>query len=90
MTSERAQAYGRVMQTIADLGPAKLHAAEQERIRAAADAIFFCEDAAEARAALVDIRELADALVAADRWLEDSAQKLISDLEDAGPMAPVS
>jgi hypothetical protein len=38
MTSERTQAYGRVVKTLDDLGPTKLQPAEQERIRDAAEA----------------------------------------------------
>jgi hypothetical protein len=33
MTAERARAYGRVMRTLRDLGPPKLLAPEQARIR---------------------------------------------------------
>jgi hypothetical protein len=78
------------MHLIADLGPAKLHSSEQERIRAAADNVLFCEDASEARESLDDIRDLASSLVESGRWLDESADKLMRDLEDAGPMAPVS
>ena len=45
MTSERSQAYGRVAHTLADLGPTKLLADEQRRVREAADTLLFCEDA---------------------------------------------
>ena len=41
MTSDRTQAYGRVVKTLEDLGPAKLQPAEQERIRDAADNLIF-------------------------------------------------
>jgi hypothetical protein len=90
MTSERSQAYGRVMQTIADLGPSKLHPAEQDRIRDAADTLLFCEDGTCAAEALGDVRVLTGQLVESGRWLEESVEKLLGDLEDAGPMAPVS
>ena len=90
MTSERSQAYGRVMQTIADLGPSKLHPSEQDRIRDAADTLLFCEDATCAGEAMDDIRLLTGNLVESGRWLEESAEKLIGDLEGTGPMAPVS
>jgi hypothetical protein len=90
MTSERSQAYGRVMQTIADLGPSKLHPSEQDRIRDAADTLLFCEDGTCAEAALSDIRDLTGNLVESGRWLDDSAERLLGDLEGAGPMASVS
>ena len=44
MTSERTQAYGRVVKTLEDLGPAKLQPAEQDRIREAADNLIFAAD----------------------------------------------
>ena len=41
MTSERTQAYGRVLRTLDDVGATKLHEPEQERIREAADTLIF-------------------------------------------------
>jgi hypothetical protein len=79
-----------VIKTIEDLGPSKLHPTEQDRIRDAADTLLFCEDAPAARTALDDVRDLTDSLVESGRWLEDSAQRLLRDLEGAGPLAPVS
>ncbi len=55
MTSERSQAYGRVTKLVDDFSASKLHASEQQTIRDAADALFFCEDLTadpDARAAL--------------------------------------
>jgi hypothetical protein len=46
--ADRAQAYGRVVKTLDDLGPTKLLADEQETIRSAADALLFEEDGYEA------------------------------------------
>lgn len=91
MTSERAQAYGRIIKTLEDLGPSKLHANEQERIREAADTLLFCEDSDTAELTLLDIRELTVNLVESGRWLDESAERLLADLDDAGPLAsPVS
>ena len=89
MTSERSQAYGRVMKTLADIGPAKLHADEQELIRDAADALFFCEDAS-AEQALNRVDELAGRLVDSDRLLAETADQLLRDLEDCGPATAVA
>ena len=50
MTSERTQAYGRVLRTLQDVGPTKLHDAEQARIRDAADTLIFAATLDEARA----------------------------------------
>ena len=93
MTSERSQAYGRVMRTLEDVGPAKLLDSERERIRTAADTLFFSEDLttdAEAREAVADMTALARHLVESERWLDESAQKLLADLTACGPLQPVA
>ena len=89
MNSERSQAYGRVMKTLADLGPAKLHDDEQELIRDAADELLFTEDAG-AQKVLDRVDELATRLVDSGRLLEETADKLLSDLEDCGPAPAVA
>ena len=93
MTSERSQAYGRVVRTLEDVGPAKLTEAERERVRAAADTLFFAEDLsvdADARDAVSDITALARHLVESERWLDESARKLLHDVLAAGPLQPVA
>ena len=89
MNSERSQAYGRVMKSLSDLGPAKLHADEQELIRDAADTLLFTEDAG-AEKVLDSVDQLASRLVDAGRLLEETADKLLSDLEDCGPTPAVA
>ena len=89
MNSERSQAYGRVMKTLTDLGPAKLHADEQELIRDAADTLLFTEDAG-AEKVLDSVDQLASRLVDAGRLLGETAEKLLSDLEDCGPAPAVA
>jgi hypothetical protein len=89
MTSERTQAYGRVMRTLDDVGPTKLHGAEQDRIREAADALIFAATLGEARAALEDVDALCDHLVATGRWTEERAAELAQDILACGPLAPV-
>jgi hypothetical protein len=92
MTSERSQAYGRVMRTLDDMGPAKLHESEREQIRAAADTLFFAEDLgvdAEARDAVARVTALARNLVDSERWLDESARTLLQDILGCGPMQPV-
>jgi hypothetical protein len=89
MTSERTQAYGRVVKTLDDLGPTKLQPAEQERIREAADTLIFAATPEEARAALADVEALAGHLVASERWSEERAETLVRDVEACGPVAPV-
>ena len=59
MNSERTQAYGRVVKTLDELGPAKFLPAEQDRVREAADCLIFAAGLDEARAALDDIDALA-------------------------------
>ena len=92
MTSERAQAYGRVVRTLDDLSATKLNAAEQDRIRDAADTLLFSEDPTNeaTRAALDDIEALTRQLTGTERWTEQRAQQLLDDVTACGPLAPVA
>jgi hypothetical protein len=92
MTSERSQAYGRVAQTLADLGPTKLLADEQQRVREAADTLLFCDDAQDetAAAALADVRALVEHLTDTGRWSEERAAQLADDVTACGPVTPVA
>jgi hypothetical protein len=90
MNSERSQAYGRVVKIVDDLSAAKLHPAEQDTIRHAADALIFCEDLPNdpaAEEALTSVYELADRLVESDRMSQDGAQQLVADVESCGPFS---
>jgi hypothetical protein len=90
MTSDRTQAYGRVIKTLDDLGPAKLQPAEQDRIREAADTLIFAADLDEARSALADVEALVEHLVASGRWTAERADQLAADLLACGPVTPVA
>ena len=88
MTTNRARAYGRVMTLIAELGPAKLHDAEQQVIRDAADALLFCSDVPsdrEARKALEALQEVVDRLVATERLIPETGERLFDAVEGCGP-----
>ena len=87
MTNERTQAYGRVVQTLAELGPTKLLAGEQARIRDAADTLIFSASLEEARDSLRDMGSLAEHLLDSGRWLEERVDTLISDILACGPSA---
>ena len=89
MNTERTQAYGRVVKTLEELGPTKLQPAEQERVRDAADTLIFAAELDEARAAMADVDDLADHLVASDRWSEERARQLVDDLLACGPVTAV-
>jgi hypothetical protein len=92
VTGERAQAYGRVVETLDDLSAGKLRPAEQRIVREAADALFFCEDLASdlaAREARAALHGLSGNLVESDRLLPETAAALVSDVEGCGPLAPV-
>ena len=89
MNTERTQAYGRVVKTIEELGPAKLLDAEQARIRDAADTLIFAADLDEARASLEDIDALAEHLVASGRWSDERAKQLVEDILACGPVTAV-
>jgi hypothetical protein len=90
MNSERTQAYGRVVKTLEDLGPAKLQPTEQERVRDAADTLIFAAGFDEARTAMEDVDALVEHLVASGRWTSERGQELLQDLLGCGPVAPVA
>src|SRR5437899_12612484 len=88
MTSNRSDAYGRVMRTLDDLGASKFHDHEQAVIREAADTMFFCERLETDDAALdamAAVRNLTGALVAGDRLVPETAERLVADVEGCGP-----
>jgi hypothetical protein len=90
MTSDRTQAYGRVVKTLEDIGPAKLQPSEQDRIRDAADNLIFAANLDEARATLEDVEALVEHLVASGRWTTERAEQLAADLLACGPVTPVA
>jgi len=92
MNQERTQAYGRVVKTLDDLGPTKLHDDEQERVRSAADTLIFADLAEDSvvRDAVEDIRALAQHLAQTGRWSEERADELADDVRACGPLAPVA
>jgi hypothetical protein len=88
MTSERSHAYGRVTKMVDDLSASKLHASEQQIVRDAADAMFFCEDLSadvEARAALESLEQLIGGLLESERFTAETADRLREDIEGCGP-----
>jgi hypothetical protein len=91
MTSDRANAYGRVVATIDDVGAAKLQPPEVDRVREAADTLLFAEDLRDdaARAALEDIEALTEHLAESGRWTEERARRLFEDVAECGPIAHV-
>ena len=93
VTSQRARAYGRVIKTLRELGPAKLLPAEQARIRGAADALLFCADVASdpsAGAAFSDLVALREHLVASGRWTAERADQLVGDVWACSPSLDVA
>ena len=89
MNTERTHAYGRVVKTLDELGPTKLQPAEQQRVRDAADTLIFAADLDEARTAMADVDDLAEHLVASDRWSDERARQLVDDLLACGPVTAV-
>jgi hypothetical protein len=88
MTPERSKAYGRLMSTVSATGEGALEPAEQEILREAADALFFCEDIAlddDARESLSRVTDLTGQLVGAERWDPELAERVMEDLEACGP-----
>jgi hypothetical protein len=91
MNSDRTQAYGRIVKTLEDLGPAKLLDAEQECIREAADTLIFASGPDQhVLDAVEGVRTLAGHLAESGRWTEERATKLVDDLSACGPLAPVA
>jgi hypothetical protein len=87
MTRQRSRAYGRVMQILKELGPAKLLPSEQERLRHAADTFVFCADLADSppRNALSDVRALCEHLIDSGRWTPEHAGMLLDAIWACGP-----
>jgi hypothetical protein len=88
MTSARAAAYRRVLQTLRELGSAKLWPREQACVRESAEALLFCGDLADdiaARPALAAIASLSDDLIASARWSPVRAQRLLDEVWACGP-----
>jgi hypothetical protein len=76
------------MEVVSADGDAALEAAEQEVLREASDALFFCEDLAldeDARDALSHVSDLAGQLVGSERWDPELAERVLQDLESCGP-----
>jgi hypothetical protein len=91
MNSARTQAYGRIVKTLEELGPAKLLPSEQDRIREAADTLIFASGPDDdVVSAVDDVRALADHLAESGRWSDERAAELVDDILAAGPLAPVA
>jgi hypothetical protein len=76
------------MKVVSAGGEAALEPAEQELLREAGDALFFCEDIAlddDARDALARVSDLTGQLVGSERWDPELAEQVLQDLEDCGP-----
>ena len=86
MTNERSPAYGRVMKTLEDIGAAKLHDLERQRIRNAADVLLFSppNDPA-ALDALTGVEHLVRHLTDSGRWTSQRANELSDDVAACGP-----
>jgi len=91
MTSERAQAYGRVMAALEEASEGALQPGEAGRVREAADTLLFSEGGDQgAAAAVADVTALTRALVESDRWSEAAARRLLDDLLHCGELAVVA
>ena len=86
MNPDRSSAYGRVIKTLDDMGPSKLHDLERMRIRNAADTLLFAATTdAGALDALADVEHLARHLIDTGRWLPERASALSDDVAACGP-----
>jgi len=81
------------MKTLEDLSASKLHPSEQDVVRGAADALFFCEElegdpvAEQARG---DLYDLVERLMHSERLLGESPGRLTAAVEACGPLSPVA
>ena len=92
MSPERTNAYRRVLDTLAELGPSKMQAHEEDQIRYAADSLILCADLRDdetTRDSLEDTELLCEVLVESERWERATADRLIEDLRACGPELPV-
>jgi hypothetical protein len=87
MTSDRSQAYGRVMKRLTDATGVKLHDAEVALLRDAADTLLFAVSPQEPDAleALTLVERLMVDLAESGRWTLESAQALADDVAGCGP-----
>lgn len=79
------------MKALDDLSASKLHPDEQDVVREAADALFFCESLETdpaAEQALSDFYELVDRLIESERLLPETAGRLTAAIDACGPLAP--
>jgi len=91
VTGERTQAYGHVVKALDDLSASKLHSGEQQIVREAADALFFCEDVGSdpvAEQALADFYTLVDRLTEGGRLLPETGDRLTASVEACRPLVP--
>jgi hypothetical protein len=76
------------MRIVREVGPAKLLASEQARIRSTADSLLFCADIVadlSARTALSDFDALCEHLVRSGRWTAGAAARLADEIWRCGP-----
>jgi hypothetical protein len=93
MTSERAEAYGRLMRRLRTPERLGLMPPEEQQIREAADALLFCNGDWTDRQTLEALAEavrMIESLVRVGRWEDGAAKVLLRDLEACGPLTPVS
>ena len=86
MNADRADSYTRLTHYLEDVGPAKLHDDEQQRVREAADTLLFAPGLDDDVAgALEDINALAGTLVDSGRWEPEGVERLVELVSACGP-----
>jgi hypothetical protein len=86
MDAERAQAYGRVVRTLEEVGPTKLLVSERKLIREAADALLFGggEAGDGLQVVVLEVAQLISHLEESGRWTRESAAALDADIRACG------
>jgi hypothetical protein len=87
MNQQRAESYLKVIAVLDAEGGVTLRPDEAQILRHAADVLFFDEDG---RSEAVDsAKEVTDRLVDSERWSEERADRLSSDLDGCGALVGV-
>ncbi len=87
MNQQRAESYLKVMAVLDSEGGVTLRPDETATLRHAADVLFFDEDGRSE--AMDSAKEVLARVVESERWAEDRADRLSSDLDGCGALVSV-
>lgn len=85
MDATRYEHYQQAMALIARMAPAKLHPHERACLEDAAEGALLCRPGEDPEVLFAQAREQLEALTDCERWLPESADALLAQIEAAGP-----